>query len=91
MLRVTKSVMPEKQNTYQSIGCSYYDQLEAYATQRTHCSIQIEENGNERTADGIIVDLFARDGAEYLKLDNGTMVRLDHIVSVNGIKLKYAC
>lgn len=50
-----------------------------------------KEEGNERTAEGIIVDLFARDGAEYLKLDNGTVIRLDYIVSVNGIAQNYAC
>lgn len=83
--------MNGKENTYRSIGCSYYDQLEAYATQRTHCSILFKEGDHEHTTEGIIIDLFARDGAEYLKLDNGTVIRLDHIVSVNGIVLTYAC
>ena len=48
-------------------------------------------DGNEQIIDGFIADLFAKDGAEYLKLDNGTVIRLDHIVSVNGIALNYAC
>jgi Rho-binding antiterminator len=88
---MTKSCMVKKENTYQSISCSYYDQLEAYATQRTRCSIVFTLNDAEQTTNGTIVDLFARDGAEYLKLDNGTVIRLDHIVSVNGIALNYAC
>ncbi|MEW5799702.1 MAG: hypothetical protein AB1728_11930 [Bacteroidota bacterium] len=83
--------MGKKENTYQSISCSYYDQLEAYATQRTRCSIVHKMDGNEQIIDGFIADLFAKDGAEYLKLDNGTVIRLDHIVSVNGIALNYAC
>lgn len=83
--------MEQPTNKYQNISCSYYDQLEAFATQRTRCSIMFKEEGNEQTTEGIIVDLFARDGAEYLKLDSGTVIRLDHIVSVNGITLNYAC
>lgn len=83
--------MKHAPRTYQSIGCSYYDQLEAYATRRTRCTIVLKKNDREQTAEGVIVDLFARDGAEYLKLDNGTVVRLDHLVSVNGIVVNYAC
>lgn len=76
---------------YQSIGCSYYDQLEAYATGRTRCSIVYTMEGAEHAVDGVIADLFAKEGAEYMRLDGGTVIRLDHIVSVNGIKLNYAC
>ncbi len=83
--------MVKKENTYQSISCSYYDQLEAYATQRTRCSIAHKMDGNEQIIDGFIADLFAKDGAEYLKLDNGTVIRLDHLISINGIVLNNAC
>lgn len=84
-------MMNSKNTTYQSISCSYYDQLEAYATQKTRCSIVWKVNGIEQSVDGVIVDLFAHNGAEFLKLDSGTVIRLDHIVSVNGIVLNYAC
>lgn len=69
---------------YQNINCSYYDRLEAFATNRTNCSI-LYHDGTEKTVEGIIVDLFARDGAEYLKLNSGTVIRLDHLVSINGL------
>lgn len=75
---------------YQSISCSYYDQLEAYATKRTHCSIVFTEE-TEKTTGGIIVDIFAKNGAEYLKLDNGTIVRLDQLISINGIPVSNIC
>jgi Rho-binding antiterminator len=83
--------MTEHKETYRSIGCSYYDQLEAYAVKRTRCSIVYRSDESDKTAEGIIVDLFAQDSAEFLKLDDGTMIRLDHIVSVNGIPLNYVC
>lgn len=69
---------------YQNISCSYYDRLEAHATERTECVI-IYNDGTEKNETGVIVDLFAREGAEYLKLNSGTVIRLDHLVSINGI------
>ncbi|MFA5834231.1 MAG: hypothetical protein WDA22_12220 [Bacteroidota bacterium] len=75
---------------YQSISCSYYDQLEAYATKRTHCSI-IYSDDSEKIIDGVIVDVYAKEGAEYLKLDNGTVIRLDYLLSINGIPVSNIC
>lgn len=83
--------MTEQKETYRSIGCSYYDQLEAYSVQRTRCSIIHRLNDADIVSEGIIIDIFARDSAEFLKLDNGTEIRLDYIVSVNGTPVTYAC
>ncbi|MFA6541806.1 MAG: hypothetical protein WCT99_09415 [Bacteroidota bacterium] len=76
---------------YQKISCSFYDQLEALATKRTLCMILFRDNEQEETAEGTIVDLFSRDGAEYLKLDKGLIIRLDHLISVNGVPLNFVC
>lgn len=83
--------MIQEEKKYQSIGCSYYDQLEAYATERTQCEIVYKDSTVEKNAHGVIVDLYAKDGAEYLKLNDGTVIRLDHLVSVNGKQLQYVC
>ncbi len=82
--------MSDTINKYQSISCSYYDQIEAYATKRTHCSILYRDD-SEIIADGIIVDIFSKESAEYLKVDNGTVIRLDHIISINGIPVPKHC
>ncbi len=83
--------MTEKHDTYRSIGCSYYDQLEAFSVKKTRCAIVYRDGDTERTTEGIITDLYAKDAAEFLTLDSGTVIRLDHIVSVNGTPLTYAC
>lgn len=83
--------MDQEQNKYQSIGCSYYDQLEAFAVKRTRCTIKYNKDAGEKTIDGIITDVYSKDGAEYLSLDNGTVIRLDHLISVNGILVRYVC
>lgn len=75
---------------YQSISCSYYDQLEALATQKKNCTIEYND-GEQRSAAGIIVDLYAEKGAEFLKLNSGTVIRLDHLVSVNGLPVSNVC
>lgn len=75
---------------YQNISCSYYDQLEAFATRKTECVI-VYNDGSEKNETGVIVDLFAHDGAEYLKLNNGTVIRLDHLVSINGQLVGNVC
>jgi Rho-binding antiterminator len=76
---------------YQKISCSYYDQLEALATKRTHCVIVFLSEGKEETAEGVITDLFSKEGAEFLQLDKGITIRLDHLVSVNGVPLNFVC
>jgi Rho-binding antiterminator len=82
--------MSKTTNKYQSISCSYYDQIEAYATKRTRCSI-LYQDGSEKTADGIIVDIYSKESAEYLKVDDGTVIRLDHIISINDIPVPKHC
>lgn len=82
--------MNKPADKYQSISCSYYDQLEAYAVKRTQCIIVHDDNG-EKTISGIIVDVFAKEGAEYLKLNNGTVIRLDYLISINGVPVSNIC
>jgi Rho-binding antiterminator len=83
--------MTQQSTKYQNISCSYYDQLEVYATKKTQCSVIYIAKDLEITSDGIIVDLFAKDGAEYLKLNNGIVIRLDQLISINGILVNNVC
>ncbi len=75
---------------YQNISCSSYDQLEAFATGKTE-RIIVYNDGSAKNETGVIVDLFARHSAEYLKLNNGTVIRLDHLVSINGQLIGKVC
>jgi Rho-binding antiterminator len=84
-LRLCERIIKYMQQ-YQNISCSYYDRLEAYATKRTECVI-VYNDGEEKNETGVIADLFAREGAEYLKLNSGTVIRLDHLVSINGFQV----
>jgi Rho-binding antiterminator len=78
--------------TYRPISCAYYDELEALATLRHHCVIDYLGSASQPAgAEGIIVDFFIRDKAEYLRLDSGLEIRLDCLLSVNGKALKDYC
>lgn len=69
---------------YTPISCALHDELEAVATLRKKCDIVYGTNGNVFEASGVIADLYARDGIEYLCLDGGLEIRLDHLIGVNG-------
>ncbi len=72
---------------YTPISCSYYDHLEAIATTKKVCSIiyRVLEEDHTATYAGVIVDLYARNKEEFMVLDNGLTIRLDHLASMNDI------
>jgi Rho-binding antiterminator len=75
-------------STYQPIDCDYYDRLEAWATMRTDCVIVFnDDEGKEQQLSAKIEDVYTKDKIEYLKTDTGLVIRLDALLSVNGIVL----
>ena len=71
--------------SYQPIDCNYYDVLEALATRKRYVRIQFKTELQEFiSVDSIITDLYTKQGYEYMLLANGTEVRLDRLISVDG-------
>lgn len=71
--------------SYIPISCSFYDELEALATLRQIATIKYAEgDAPTKTAEGKIKNFFIREGVEYLLMDTGLEIRLDHLISVNG-------
>jgi len=71
---------------YEPIDCTSYDQLEDYATRRRQVRIVYkDESGKEATARGRITDLLSENGQEFLTMDDGTRIRLDALVSAEGM------
>lgn len=69
---------------YIPISCSLHDELEAAATLRQMCDVVYGTGGDKTETNGVIDDLYARDGVEYLRLDSGLEIRLDHLIRLNG-------
>jgi Rho-binding antiterminator len=72
-------------NPYQSVSCSFYDELEALATLRRICTIRYRtETGESVSIESKIIDLYTVNKSEFLKLKDGTEIRLDRLISVDG-------
>lgn len=67
---------------YCLVDCGFHDQLEALATLRQICQISYRNAAEEivevRTQ---IVDVYAANKANFLKLKDGTAIRLDRLLS----------
>ena len=66
---------------YKPIDCSLHDHYEAAAVRRQRMSLTARYPDSLRERTVIITDIVVSDGAEYLVLDNGPRIRLDHIES----------
>jgi len=84
--------MQTPEQPYQPIDCNYYDRLEAWATLRTVCRILYrDENEQQQEVSAIIEDVYTALKVEYMRLDNGLVIRLDKLVAVNDIPLPDHC
>lgn len=71
---------------YVPINCEFHDVLETVAVQRRAVPMVIMEDGSEHALRARIVDITAHDGVETMRLEDGRTVRLDAIVSVDGVR-----
>lgn len=74
-------------STYTPIACHLYDELEIAAMRKRAVELVVMTEETESTLTAVIVDLWARDGVEYMKLGDGTIYRLDQIRSFDGTSL----
>lgn len=73
---------------YRPISCDLHDRLEALATKGRLVQVRFRDaDGAHHRRIGVITDVFARDGAEYLVLDTTDALRLDQLVAVGEAPL----
>jgi len=81
-----------KEQKYQPISCDFYDELELLALRKTVAKIVIRTEENEnKELQNVIKTFYTKDKEEFMVLGNGEEIRLDKLVSVNGIELKNYC
>ena len=68
-----------KEAAYAPIDCNLYDRYEAAATLKQRVRLVLTDGTH---AEGLIVDLFHRDKAEWLRLDSDMEIRLDQIAKI---------
>lgn len=80
------------QDPYQSINCSWYDQLEVFAMHQTPIQLTVAgPTGDPEIHHIVISRLDAREGAEWLTTTTGITWRLDRLLAVNDQPLSGPC
>ena len=73
---------------YTPINCSQYDLLEAAITLRKTVELGLADGTKVATQ---LSDLFARDKQEFVKLQDGRVLRLDEVISIDGEIIHLSC
>jgi Rho-binding antiterminator len=69
---------------YRPISCTFHHYLEAWARQQQACKIQYRQNdGSAIEVSSEIIDLFSWQGADYILIEKGQLIRIDRLLSVN--------
>jgi Rho-binding antiterminator len=79
---------------YIAINCEFLDRIEDWCIRKELCQIIYRQGSFPRDleTEGFIKDIFTKEKAEYILLDNEEAIRLDKIVSINGYELpKNSC
>ena len=75
--------------TYLPIACNFHDRLLHFATTREEVIVgYLDAQRQVQEVKAILVDVFSKGGAEWLRLSNGELIRLDSLVQVAGFYLK---
>lgn len=73
---------------YKPISCEFHDVLESLATRHENAEVEyLNTDGETCKLNAVIRDVYARGGVEFLALSSGDTLRLDQLVSVNGVRL----
>lgn len=84
-------MMPEPTQPYHPIACSFHDRLEDWAVRRTPIELVWRDGHTTQRITALIADVYAKEGADWLRLDTGEVIRLDRLIEAGGIALPDAC
>lgn len=74
-------------NDYRPIDCSLHDQIELLALRGRPVVLRVREpDGTTREIEDTVVDWVARDGVEWVITGAGEEIRMDRLVTVDGIE-----
>ena len=83
--------MTDRATDYAPIACGFHDRLEHHAVVGDRVEIVWREGDAERSAQTQIADVFAKDGADWVRLGTRETVRADRLLRVAGVPLPGAC
>lgn len=71
-----------KEKGYDPVSCDWHDELEAAALHKKEVVLELAEGNDRKSERGRVADVFTRDGAEFVRIENGdgsAEIRLDRI------------
>lgn len=71
------------------ISCHLYDQLERVVIEQQSVRLLFNTAGSQTVFEGEIVDLFSKNGHEFLKAKNGETWPLSGLMSIEPISVKH--
>lgn len=73
------------EDNYKQVSCSLYDGVESLAVNKKRVKLVYLDSANQRTeVENFIADVFSREKAEYIRLGDGTEIRLDKLIEIDG-------
>lgn len=82
----------QPRSNYQPIDCNFYDNFEAAIVQRRAVKLEyLDADGNPLMNTTLLKDLKTHRTEEFVQLASGEWLRLDRIVSVDGIEAGARC
>ena len=76
---------------YTPIACAFHDRLESWAVRQAPVEVVWRDAEAEHAATTQIADVYARGGADWVRLGTGAEVRADQLVSVGGVAAARTC
>ena len=77
---------------YKPIACGLYDELELRALRKRTIKLTFQNDKNDNEIiECIIADLFSKDKIEFLKTNDGKVIRLDDVLEIDGIIFNKSC
>lgn len=72
-------------NHYQPVGCAVQSALREYLQSSELVELVYrDESGQVQTVHDVVRDLFTRAGEDFLLSGRGKLIRLDHLMLLNG-------
>ncbi len=76
--------MIDSSTPYRPIDCGFHDRLLHHATRRDTLELVIDEGGIQTKISTVIEDVYTQSGAEFARLADGRILRLDQILGLGG-------
>lgn len=70
---------------YIPINCGFHDLLLDRATRQSVVVLKYWKEGEQQQKEAIFKDVYTKQKEEFLLLKDGEIIRLDYIISVDGI------